>query len=173
MTGLAITFFAALFVSLITMYGVSNWLATLFDHIGVTAGGIALINTVAQTGGLVGSIVGARLIMGRPPLRTAALFYLPAALMLAAYTLAGHQVPALALVAFFGQFFLIGAQNILNATTGAVIASGRNAPNTNPVAEFNGDITTPVRNSGAPTRGASSQRNPNRPVSALIGVNTG
>ncbi|MFO1401885.1 MAG: MFS transporter [Steroidobacteraceae bacterium] len=111
---------SCLFVSLITMYGVSNWLATLFDHIGVTAGGIALINTIAQTGGLVGSIVGARLIMGRPPLRTAALFYLPAALMLAAYTLAGHQVPALALVAFFGQFFLIGAQNILNATTGPI-----------------------------------------------------
>lgn len=109
-----------LFVSLITLYGVSNWLATLFDHIGVSPGGIAAINAAGQAGGLVGSIAGARLIMQWPPMRAAAAFYVPAALLLSAYALVGPQVTPLAVIAFAGQFFLIGAQNILNATAGTI-----------------------------------------------------
>ncbi len=111
---------STLFVSLITLYGVSNWLATLFDRIGVSAGAIAVINAVGQAGGLVGSLVGARLIMHQAPLRMAAVFYVPAALLLGAYGLVGSEVAWLAGVAFAGQFFLIGAQNIVNATAGPI-----------------------------------------------------
>jgi MFS transporter, AAHS family, 4-hydroxybenzoate transporter len=109
---------ACFFISLITLFGVSNWLATLLDQIGINAGEIAMINAVGQTGGLVGSVAGARLIMRQPPMRTAAAFYVPAALLVAAYAFAGPHVPVLAVVAFAGSFFLIGAQNILNATAG-------------------------------------------------------
>ena len=79
-----------------------------------------MINAVGQTGGLVGSVAGARLIMRQPPMRTAAAFYVPAALLVAAYAFAGPHVPVLAAVAFAGSFFLIGAQNILNATAGQI-----------------------------------------------------
>ncbi|MCC7461750.1 MAG: MFS transporter [Gammaproteobacteria bacterium] len=111
---------ACLFVSLITLYGIGNWLATLFDRIGVSPGEIAVINAVGQAGGLIGSIAGARLIMQRPPMRAAAAWYVPAALLLPAYALVGTDVLLLCGVAFAGQFFLIGAQNILNATAGPI-----------------------------------------------------
>ncbi len=65
-------------------------------------------------------MAGARIIMGQPPVRTAALFYVPAALLVAAYAVPGANVPALAAVGFAGSFFLIGAQNILNATAGQI-----------------------------------------------------
>ena len=106
------------FISLITLFGVSNWLATLLDQVGLSAGQIATVNAAGQAGGLVGSIVGARLIMRAPPLGTAAAFYVPAALLLAGYALAGRDVAALASVGFASNFFVIGAQNILNATAG-------------------------------------------------------
>ena len=108
------------FVSLITLFGISNWLPLLLDQVGLNATHIAGINFAAQTGGLVGSMAGARIIMGQPPLRTAALFYVPAALLVAAYAVPGANVPALAAVGFAGSFFLIGAQNILNATAGQI-----------------------------------------------------
>ena len=38
----------------------------------------------------------------------------------AAYALVGPRVAELACIAFAGQFFLIGAQNILNATAGPI-----------------------------------------------------
>jgi AAHS family 4-hydroxybenzoate transporter-like MFS transporter len=109
---------SCLFIALITLFGVSNWLATLLDQIGMNAGQIAVINATGQAGGLVGSIAGARLIMRQPPMRTAAAFYVPAALLVAGYAFAGPHTLALAIVAFAGSFFLIGAQNIVNATAG-------------------------------------------------------
>jgi AAHS family 4-hydroxybenzoate transporter-like MFS transporter len=108
------------FISLITLFGVANWLPLLLDQVGLSAAQIALVNAAAQTGGLVGSMAGARLIVGAPPLRIAALFYAPAALLIAAYAAPGAHVPALAAVGFAGSFFLIGAQNIVNATAGQI-----------------------------------------------------
>ena len=67
------------FISLITLFGISNWLPLLLDQVGLSAGQIAAINAAGQTGGLVGSIAGARILMRQPPMRTAAFFYVPAA----------------------------------------------------------------------------------------------
>ena len=108
------------FISLITLYGVSNWLPLLLDRVGLDAAQIAAVNAAGQAGGLVGSIAGARLLMRQPPMRTAALFYVPAAVLVAGYAVAGADVAALAAVGFLGSFFLIGAQNILNATAGHI-----------------------------------------------------
>ena len=108
------------FISLITLFGISNWLPLLLDQVGLSAGQIAAINAAGQTGGLVGSIAGARILMRQPPMRTAAFFYVPAAVLVAGYAVAGANVAALAAVGFVGSFFLIGAQNILNATAGHI-----------------------------------------------------
>lgn len=110
----------SLFISLIALFSLSNWLPTLLNSVGITPKQIVTITGLGQAAGLAGSLVAARLIVSYRPFRVAAAGYALAAVLLVALGMAGSGFVALLIVNSFLYFFLIGDQNILNAMSGAL-----------------------------------------------------
>jgi AAHS family 4-hydroxybenzoate transporter-like MFS transporter len=107
-----------LFVSLITLFSLSNWLPTLFSSMGITAKQVVTIMAVSQGAGLLGSLVAARLVVSYPPFYVAALGYTVAASLLLSLAKFGSGYAAILMVNSLLYFFLIGDQNIVNAMAG-------------------------------------------------------
>jgi len=107
-----------LFVSLITLFSMTNWLPTLFSSLGVTPKQVVTIMAASQGAGLVGSLVAARLVVFYPPFYVAAAGYTIAALLLLILGKFGLGYAAILLVNPLLYFFLIGDQNIVNAMAG-------------------------------------------------------
>jgi AAHS family 4-hydroxybenzoate transporter-like MFS transporter len=110
----------SLFISLITLFSLTNWLPTLLGSEGITSKQIVTIIGVAQAAGLAGSLAAARLIASYRPFRVAAAGYGLASVLLVVLGMAGSGFGALLIVNSFLYFFLIGDQNIVNAMTGAL-----------------------------------------------------
>jgi AAHS family 4-hydroxybenzoate transporter-like MFS transporter len=110
----------ALFISLITLFSLTNWLPTLFNSLGITPKQIVTIMGAGQAAGLAGSLLGARLMVSYRPFRVATVGYALGAVMLVALGIAGASFGALLAVSSLLYFFLIGDQNIVNAMTGAL-----------------------------------------------------
>jgi AAHS family 4-hydroxybenzoate transporter-like MFS transporter len=109
-----------LFISLITLFSLTNWLPTLLSSAGSSAKQIVTITGVGQAAALAGSLVAARLMVTYRPLRVATLGYGLAAVLLVVLGMAGSSFGALLLVNALLYFFLIGDQNIVNAMTGTL-----------------------------------------------------
>jgi MFS transporter, AAHS family, 4-hydroxybenzoate transporter len=109
-----------LFISLITLFSLTNWLPTLFNSLGITAKQIVTIIGAGQAAGLAGSLVGARLMVSYRPFRVATVGYGLGAVMLVALGMTGAGFGSLLTVSSLLYFFLIGDQNIVNAMTGAI-----------------------------------------------------
>jgi AAHS family 4-hydroxybenzoate transporter-like MFS transporter len=107
-----------LFVSLITLFSLTNWLPTLFSTLGVTPKQVVTIMAVSQGAGLLGSLVAARLVVSYQPFHVAALGYAFAASLLVGLGKFGSGYTTILLVNPFLYFFLIGDQNIVNAMAG-------------------------------------------------------
>jgi MFS transporter, AAHS family, 4-hydroxybenzoate transporter len=107
-----------LFVSLITLFSLTNWLPTLFSTLGVTPKQVVTIMAVSQGAGLLGSLVAARLVVSYRPFHVAALGYAFAASLLVGLGKFGSGYTTILLVNPFLYFFLIGDQNIVNAMAG-------------------------------------------------------
>jgi AAHS family 4-hydroxybenzoate transporter-like MFS transporter len=107
-----------LFVSLITLFSMTNWLPTLFSSLGVTPKQIVTIIAVSQGAGLLGSLAAARLVVSYPPFYVATAGYAIAALLLLILGKFGLRYAAILLVNPLLYFFLIGDQNIVNAMSG-------------------------------------------------------
>ncbi len=113
------------FISLITLFSFSNWLPTLLNALGgLSDRQIVAVSAVGQAGGLVGTLVAARLIVSFRPFRTAASGYALAAGALLALGTFGTGFAPLVALGFLVNFFLIGVQNIVNATTGSLYPPG-------------------------------------------------
>lgn len=110
----------SLFISLITLFSLTNWLPTLLNSLGSTSKQIVTIIGIAQAAGLAGSLVAARLMVSYRPFRVAAAGYGLAAVLLVVLGMAGSGFRALLTVNSLLYFFLIGDQNIVNAMTGAL-----------------------------------------------------
>lgn len=110
----------SLFISLITLFSLTNWLPTLLNSLGSAPKQIVTITGVAQAAGLAGSLAGARLMVSYRPFRVAAAGYGLAAVLLVLLGLVGSGFSALLIVNSLLYFFLIGDQNIVNAMTGAL-----------------------------------------------------
>ena len=110
----------SLFISLITLFSLTNWLPTLLSSAGITPKQIVTVTALAQAAGLVGSLAAARLIVSHRPFRVAALGYGLAALLLVVLGNVGSNYAAFLVVNSFLYFFLIGDQNIVNAMSGAL-----------------------------------------------------
>jgi len=71
-----------LFVSLITLFSLTNWLPTLFNTLGITPKQVVTIMAVSQGAGLLGSLVAARLVVAYRPFHVATLGFAIAASLL-------------------------------------------------------------------------------------------
>jgi len=110
----------SLFVSLITLLSLTNWLPTLLSTLSMTPKQVVSITATAQAAGLLGSIAAARLIVNFRPFRVATVGYSCGAALLVLVGMFGTTyVTFLALYACL-YFFLIGDQNILNAMSGQI-----------------------------------------------------
>jgi AAHS family 4-hydroxybenzoate transporter-like MFS transporter len=107
-----------LFVSLITLFSLTNWLPTLFNTLGITPKQVVTIMAVSQSAGLLGSLVAARLVVSFRPFHVAALGFAIAASLLLSLGKFGSGYSAILIVNPFLYFFLIGDQNIVNAMAG-------------------------------------------------------
>jgi AAHS family 4-hydroxybenzoate transporter-like MFS transporter len=107
-----------LFISLITLFSLTNWLPTLFNTLGVAPKQVVTIMALSQGAGLLGSLVAARLVVSFPPFQVAALGYAFAASLLLGLGKFGSNYAAIMLVNSLLYFFLIGDQNIVNAMAG-------------------------------------------------------
>jgi MFS transporter, AAHS family, 4-hydroxybenzoate transporter len=107
-----------LFISLITLFSLTNWLPTLFNTLGVTPKQVVTIMALSQGAGLLGSLVAARLVVSYPPFQVAALGYAFAASLLLGLGKFGSTYAAIMMVNSLLYFFLIGDQNIVNAMAG-------------------------------------------------------
>jgi MFS transporter, AAHS family, 4-hydroxybenzoate transporter len=107
-----------LFVSLITLFSLTNWLPTLFNTLGITPKQVVTIMAVSQGAGLLGSLVAARLVVSYRPFHVAALGFAIAASLLLSLGKFGSGYSAILIVNPFLYFFLIGDQNIVNAMAG-------------------------------------------------------
>jgi MFS transporter, AAHS family, 4-hydroxybenzoate transporter len=115
-----ILLWASLFISLITLFSLTNWLPTLLGGLGITSKQVVIIMGVAQAAGLAGSIVAARLIVSYQPFRVASAGYGLVAVLLIVLGMVGSGFGALLIANSFLYFFLIGDQNIINAMSGAL-----------------------------------------------------
>jgi MFS transporter, AAHS family, 4-hydroxybenzoate transporter len=115
-----ILLWVSLFISLITLFSLTNWLPTLLNSVGITPKQIVTVTAVAQASGLLGSLAAARLIVSHRPFRVAALGYGLAAVLLVVLGKVGSSYAAFLLVNAVLYFFLIGDQNIVNAMSGAL-----------------------------------------------------
>jgi MFS transporter, AAHS family, 4-hydroxybenzoate transporter len=107
-----------LFISLITLFSLTNWLPTLFGALGVAPKQVVTIMAFSQGAGLLGSLVAARLVVSYPPFHVAALGYTLAASLLLGLGKFGSSYVAIMVVNSLLYFFLIGDQNIVNAMAG-------------------------------------------------------
>lgn len=107
-----------LFVSLITLFSLTNWLPTLFNTLGVAPKQVVTIMALSQGAGLLGSLAAARLVVSYPPFHVAAIGYALAATLLLGLGKFGSNYAAIMMLNSLLYFFLIGDQNIVNAMAG-------------------------------------------------------
>ena len=107
-----------LFVSLITLFSLTNWLPTLFNTLGITPKQVVTIMAVSQGAGLLGSLVAARLVVVYRPFHVAAMGFEISASLLLRLGRFGSGYTAILIVNPLLYFFLIGDQNIVNAMAG-------------------------------------------------------
>jgi MFS transporter, AAHS family, 4-hydroxybenzoate transporter len=115
-----ILLWAGLCVSLITLFSLTNWLPTLLNTLSMTPKQIVSITAAAQTAGLIGSVVAARLIVSFRPFRVATIGYAWAAVLLVVLGKFGTAFGIFMAIYSSLYFFLIGDQNILNAMSGQI-----------------------------------------------------
>jgi MFS transporter, AAHS family, 4-hydroxybenzoate transporter len=115
-----ILLWTGLFVSLITLLSLSNWVPTLLNSLSRTPKQIVSITGAAQAAGLIGSILAARVIVSFPPFRVATIGYTCAAILLLLLGKFGTGFGIFMVIYSTLYFFLIGDQNILNAMSGLI-----------------------------------------------------
>jgi len=103
-----------LFVSLVLVYCLINWIPSLLHQTGLSIRSAVLGTVVLNFSGIVGSLVLTRM-MKRTPMKTVAVAYLVGAVAVAAIGLVGQQTSAIMAAIFFTGFFVIGGQLTVTA----------------------------------------------------------
>jgi AAHS family 4-hydroxybenzoate transporter-like MFS transporter len=106
------------FMSLTTLFFMTNWMPSLFNSLGVTPERIVGISAFAQAGALLGAIVAARLTLSYRAFLIAGTGYLLAAIGLLVLGNVGGLFAALLVTDFLLSFFFYGVQNVAVAMTG-------------------------------------------------------
>ncbi len=102
------------FMSLVDLYFLSNWLPTVLSGLGASVSMAAVIGSMLQVGGLIGTIALGRVI-DRFSFSALALTYMLAAVAVAGVGLAHRSVPLTTLAVFASGFCIVGGQIAANA----------------------------------------------------------
>lgn len=102
------------FMSLVDLYFLSNWLPTVLSDLGTSASTAALIGSMLQIGGLVGTFALGTVI-DRFSFAALSATYLVAAVAVAAVGLVHGSVPGVTVAVFASGFCIVGGQIAANA----------------------------------------------------------
>lgn len=103
------------FSSLVALFSFTSWLPTLLNGLGLSAGQIVGITGAVQGGGLIGSLLLARIILRIRPFLVVASGYLLASVCLVVFSRMPAVYPLLFGAGLVTGTCLVGTQNLLNA----------------------------------------------------------
>jgi MFS transporter, AAHS family, 4-hydroxybenzoate transporter len=109
---------ALFFMSLLDLHLLSNWLPTVLNELGASVSVAAIIGSMLQVGGIVGTFALGKFI-DRFSFRALALTYGVAAVAVAAIGFSGHSIALTTIAIFCAGFCVVGGQggsNALSAT---------------------------------------------------------
>jgi MFS transporter, AAHS family, 4-hydroxybenzoate transporter len=106
------------FMSLLDIYFLANWLPTVLNDLGATVSEAALIGSVLQVGGVVGTFALGSII-DRFSFRALALVYFIAVFAVGAIGQLGHSIVLVSLAIFAAGFCVVGGQIAANALAAA------------------------------------------------------
>ena len=104
------------FMSLLDIYFLANWLPTVLNDLGASVSAAAMIGSMLQIGGIVGSFALGSII-DRFSFRALALVYFIAVFAVGAIGQLGHSAVLVTLAIFVAGFCVIGGQIAANALT--------------------------------------------------------
>ena len=110
---------ALFFMSLLDLYLLSNWLPTVLNDLGASVSAAAVIGSMLQIGGVVGTFALGQFI-DRFSFRALALIYFVASIAVAAIGFSGHSIALATIAIFCAGFCIVGGQagsNALAATS--------------------------------------------------------
>jgi len=102
------------FMSLLDIYFLANWLPTVLNDLGASISAAALIGSMLQIGGIVGTFALGSVI-DRFSFRALALVYFVAVLAVAAIGQVGHSAILVTMAIFVAGFCVVGGQIAANA----------------------------------------------------------
>jgi AAHS family 4-hydroxybenzoate transporter-like MFS transporter len=106
------------FMSLLDLYFLSNWLPTVLNDLGASVSAAAVIGSMLQVGGIVGTFALGSII-DRFSFRALALVYFIAVFAVGAIGQLGHSVILVTLAIFAAGFCIVGGQIAANALAAA------------------------------------------------------
>jgi AAHS family 4-hydroxybenzoate transporter-like MFS transporter len=104
------------FMSLLDLYFLSNWLPTVLNDLGASVSSAAVIGSMLQVGGVVGTFALGSVI-DRFSFRALALVYFVAVFAVGAIGQLGHSVIFVTMAIFAAGFCIVGGQIAANALT--------------------------------------------------------
>jgi MFS transporter, AAHS family, 4-hydroxybenzoate transporter len=102
------------FMSLLDLYLLSNWLPTVLNDLGASVSTAALVGSMLQVGGVVGTLALGSII-DRFSFRALALVYFIAVFAVAAIGQLGHSIAFVTVAIFAAGFCIVGGQIAANA----------------------------------------------------------
>lgn len=111
MTGL---FWLVFFMSLLDLYFLSNWLPTVLNELGASVSLAAVLGSMLQVGGIIGTLVLGRFI-DRFSFRALAVTYFAASLAILSIGQASHSTILVGCTVFLAGFCIVGGQGGANA----------------------------------------------------------
>src|ERR1700726_1363255 len=106
------------FMSLLDLYFLTNWLPTVLNDLGASVSAAAVIGSMLQVGGVVGTLALGSII-DRFSFRALALVYFIAVFAVGAIGQLGHSIVLVALAIFAAGFCIVGGQIAANALAAA------------------------------------------------------
>ena len=106
------------FMSLLDLYFLTNWLPTVLNDLGGSVSEAAVIGSMLQTGGVVGTLALGSVI-DRFSFRALALVYFIAVFAVGAIGQFGHSTALVSMAIFAAGFCMVGGQIAANALTAA------------------------------------------------------
>jgi AAHS family 4-hydroxybenzoate transporter-like MFS transporter len=109
---------ALFFMSLLDLHMLSNWLPTVLNDLGASVSAAAVIGSMLQVGGVIGTFALGKFI-DRFSFRALALIYGAASIAVAAIGFSGHSIALTTMAIFCAGFCVVGGQggsNALSAT---------------------------------------------------------
>ena len=113
-TPVTLLLWVVFFMSLLDLYFLSNWLPTVLNDLGASVSSAAVIGSMLQVGGVVGTFALGSVI-DRFSFRALALVYFAAVFAVGAIGQLGHSVALVTMAIFAAGFCIVGGQIAANA----------------------------------------------------------